>query len=236
MNKKGGYGYKAINVMEYKKILFVDDEEKIRIMFRNYLSKKGYNVMTANNGEEALYLFNKEKDFDLVILDVMMPIKDGYETCAEIKKISKVPVIMLTAKDAEDDEIEGLKCGADDYISKLSSLKLINTRIELILNRYATDEREVIDAGGIHIDLITHIITVDGKALDLSLKEFDLLTYLVKNKNKALTREQLLKDVWNYDYFDDSRTLDTHIKKLRKHFKDKDYIKTIWGVGYKFEV
>lgn len=223
--------------MDSQKILIVDDEEKIRIMLKKYLEKQGYTIITAQNGEEALRTFFTEKDISLVLLDVMMPIKDGYETCKEIKQEKNIPIIMLTAKDTEDDEIEGLNCGADDYISKLSSLKLIKTRIELILKRYDTESREIIESGGIKINLTTHTITVDNQPLELSLKEFELLTYLMKNENKALTREQLLKNVWDYDYYEDSRTLDTHIKKLRKRLgNSKDYIKTIWGVGYKFEV
>lgn len=220
-----------------KKILIVDDEEKIRIMYSKYLSKQGYEIITAENGQEALNLFYNNKDIALVLLDVMMPIKDGYETCKEMKAYNNTPVIILTAKDAEDDELTGLECGADDYISKLASLKLILARIELILKRNTPEKEEIIECNGIEINQTTHIITVDGVAIEASLKEYDLLVYFIKNKNKALTRENLLKNVWNYDYYEDSRTLDTHIKKLRKKLGVKhDFIKTIWGVGYKFEV
>lgn len=222
--------------MEEIKILIVDDDEKIRIMFDRYLTKQGYKTLTAENGEEALQKFYAN-DIDLVLLDIMMPIKDGYEVCKELKENSNVAVIMLTAKDDDNDELFGLKCGADDYISKLSSLKVVSARIELILKRLNIIDKDYIEYGGININLTTHILTIDGKEKDISLKEFELLTYLMKNKGKALTRESLLKNVWDYDYFEDSRTLDTHIKKLRKRLgKDKDYIKTIWGIGYKFEV
>lgn len=222
--------------MEEIKILIVDDDEKIRIMFDRYLTKQGYKTLTAENGEEALQKFYAN-DIDLVLLDIMMPIKDGYEVCKELKENSNVAVIMLTAKDDDNDELFGLKCGADDYISKLSSLKVVSARIELILKRLNIIDKDYIEYGGININLTTHILTIDGKEKDISLKEFELLTYLMKNKDKALTRESLLKNVWDYDYFEDSRTLDTHIKKLRKRLgKDKDYIKTIWGIGYKFEV
>ena len=207
-----------------------------RIMFDRYLSKQGYKTFTAENGEEALQKFYAN-DIDLVLLDVMMPIKDGYEVCRELKENSNVAVVMLTAKDDDNDELFGLKCGADDYISKLSSLKVVSARIELILKRLNIINKDYIEYGGININLTTHILTIDGKEKDISLKEFELLTYFMKNKGKALTRESLLKNVWNYDYYEDSRTLDTHIKKLRKRLgKDKDYIKTIWGIGYKFEV
>ena len=223
--------------MANKKILIVDDEERIRIMFEKYLRKQGYDTLTAENGEEALKIFYSEKEINLILLDVMMPIKDGYETCKEIKLNSNVPIIILTAKDTEEDEIKGLECGADDYISKLSSLKLISTRIDLILKRFNVDTPKIIEYGGIKINLETHVLTIDDKQEEISLKEFDLLTYLMQNKDKALSRECLLKNVWKYDYYEDSRTLDTHIKKLRKKIgKNKDYIKTIWGVGYKFEV
>lgn len=222
--------------MEEIKILIVDDDEKIRIMFDRYLTKQGYKTLTAENGEEALQKFYAN-DIDLVLLDIMMPIKDGYEVCKELKENSNVAVIMLTAKDDDNDELFGLKCGADDYISKLSSLKVVSARIELILKRLNIIDKDYIEYGGININLTTHILTIDGKEKDISLKEFELLTYLMKNKDKALTRESLLKNVWDYDYFEDSRTLDTHIKKLRKRLgKNKDYIKTIWGIGYKFEV
>lgn len=222
--------------MEEIKILIVDDDEKIRIMFDRYLTKQGYKTLTAENGEEALQKFYAN-DIDLVLLDIMMPIKDGYEVCKELKENSNVAVIMLTAKDDDNDELFGLKCGADDYISKLSSLKVVSARIELILKRLNIIDKDYIEYGGININLTTHILTIDGKEKDISLKEFELLTYLMKNKGKALTRESLLKNVWDYDYFEDSRTLDTHIKKLRKRLgKNKDYIKTIWGIGYKFEV
>ena len=221
--------------MKEIKILIVDDEEKIRIMFDRYLSKQGYKTFTAENGEEALQKFYAN-DIDLVLLDVMMPIKDGYEVCKELKENSNVAVVMLTAKDDDNDELFGLKCGADDYISKLSSLKVVSARIELILKRLNIINKDYIEYGGININLTTHILTIDGKEKDISLKEFELLTYFMKNKGKALTRESLLKNVWNYDYYEDSRTLDTHIKKLRKRLgKDKDYIKTIWGIGYKLD-
>ncbi len=223
--------------MSKKKILIIDDEPKIRVMFQKYLSKEGFEVVTAEDGERGVKTFYEEKDVDLVLLDVMMPGKDGYEVCRELKATNNIPIIMLTAKDTNEDELEGLECGADDYISKLSSLKIITARIDLILKRWNVIESETLSACGVKLVLDSHQLFIEGEEVKINLKEFELLRYLMKNQGRALTRESLLKNVWGYDYFEDSRTLDTHIKKLRKHLgTNKDYIKTIWGVGYKFDV
>lgn len=220
-----------------KKILIIDDDAKIRLMYEKYLTKEGYQVITADNGENGLKIFYAEKDVDLVLLDIMMPGKDGYEVCKELKSTNNIPIIMLTAKDSNEDELEGLECGADDYISKLASLKIIAARIDLILKRWNVVDEDSLEYGGVKLDFVAHKLYVDNQEVEISLKEFELLAYLMKNKDRALTRESLLKNVWDYDYYEDSRTLDTHIKKLRKRLgKDKDYIKTVWGVGYKFEI
>ena len=192
----------------------------------------------AADGEEAIKLFFENNDIALVILDVMMPKMDGWQVCKEIKKYSRVPIIMLTAKTAEEDELNGFELGVDEYVSKPFSPKLLMARVEAILRRTSNfDEDGVLTVGNITVNKIAHTVTVKGRNIDLSYKEFELLVYFIENKGIALNREQILNNVWNYDYFGDARTIDTHVKKLRaKLSDDADYIKTIWGVGYKFEV
>lgn len=223
--------------MKNLKILVVDDESRMRKLVKDFLIKKDYTVVEAGDGEMAMDIFYNDKDISLVILDVMMPKMDGWETCREIRKISKVPIIMLTAKSEEHDELLGFELGVDEYISKPFSPKILVARIDAILRRTnnisATD---VINAGIIEVDKAAHIVKVNDKPIDLSFKEFELLQYFIENKGIALSREKILNSVWNYDYFGDARTIDTHVKKLRgKLGEGADYIKTIWGMGYKFE-
>ena len=223
--------------MDAIKVLMVDDEERMRKLVKDFLTIKGYRVLEAGDGEEAIDIFFKEKDISLVILDVMMPKMDGWEVCRTIRKYSQVPIIMLTARGEEQDELQGFSLGVDEYISKPFSPKILVARVEAILRRSSTMSQEVIDVGGIHIDKSAHQVLVDGKNVDLSYKEFELITYFAENQGIALSREKILNNVWNYDYFGDARTIDTHVKKLRSKLGDKgDYIKTIWGMGYKFEV
>ena len=223
--------------MERPKILVVDDEARMRKLVRDFLVKSNFEVLEAEDGSQALDIFFGEKDIDLIILDVMMPKIDGWEVCREIRQYSKVPIIMLTAKSDERDELQGFQLGVDEYISKPFSPKILVARVEAILRRtVGLGETEQLEAGGIVIDKAAHSVTVDGNAIDLSYKEFELLTYLVENKGIALSREKILNNVWNYDYFGDARTIDTHVKKLRNKIGPKgDMIKTIWGVGYKLE-
>ena len=223
--------------MERPKILVVDDEARMRKLVRDFLVKSNFEVLEAEDGSQALDIFFGEKDIDLIILDVMMPKIDGWEVCREIRQYSKVPIIMLTAKSDERDELQGFQLGVDEYISKPFSPKILVARVEAILRRtVGLGETEQLEAGGIVIDKAAHSVTVDGNAIDLSYKEFELLTYLVENKGIALSREKILNNVWNYDYFGDARTIDTHVKKLRSKIGPKgDMIKTIWGVGYKLE-
>ena len=224
--------------MEELKILVVDDESRMRKLVKDFLSKKGYQVIEAANGEEAVYIFYENKDIALIILDVMMPKMDGWEVCREIRKMSQVPIIMLTAKSDERDELLGFELGVDEYITKPFSPKILVARVEAILRRSnAIGPEDVIEVGGIMINKAAHEVTIDGKSVELSFKEFELLTYFVTNQGVALSRERILNNVWNYDYFGDARTIDTHVKKLRSKLGSKgDYIKTIWGMGYKFEV
>ena len=224
--------------MEKCKILVVDDESRMRKLVRDFLVKKDFEVLEAGNGEEALDIFYATKDIALLILDVMMPKMDGWEVCREIRKNSKVPIIMLTARSDERDELLGFDLGVDEYISKPFSPKILVARVEAILRRTGQNNPEdVISAGGIVIDKAAHLATVDGKPMELSFKEFELLTYFLENQGIALSREKILNSVWNYDYFGDARTIDTHVKKLRSKMGDKgEYIKTVWGMGYKFEV
>lgn len=219
-------------------VLVVDDESRMRMLVRDFLVKKGYNVLQAANGEEAIDVFFSRNDISLVILDVMMPKMDGWETCREIRKHSKVPIIMLTAKSEEADELLGFELGVDEYISKPFSPKILVARVDAILRRTnGLGEDEVIAAGKIVIDKQAHIVKIDDKVVDLSFKEFELLSYFVANTGIALSREKILNNVWDYDYFGDARTIDTHVKKLRsKMGVCSNYIKTIWGMGYKFEV
>ena len=224
--------------MDNIKVLMVDDESRMRKLVSDFLTRKGYIVIEAGDGEEALDRFYADKDISLVILDVMMPKMNGWDVCREIRKNSKVPIIMLTAKSDESSELNGFECGADEYIAKPFSPKILTARVDALIRRnYSIDSREVTDVGGIIIDKAAHIVKIDGQEIDLSFKEFELLTYFVDNKGLALSREKILNNVWNYDYFGDARTIDTHVKKLRKKLGDKgDYIKTIWGMGYKFEI
>ena len=223
--------------MEGVKILVVDDEARMRKLVRDFLANKGFSVIEAGDGEEAVELFFQQKDISLVILDVMMPKMDGWETLKTIRKYSQIPVIMLTAKGEERDELQGFSLGVDEYISKPFSPKILVARVEAILRRTNGTASDSINVGGISIDKTAHQVTIDGKEVELSFKEFELLTYFVENQGIALSREKILNNVWNYDYFGDARTIDTHVKKLRSKLGAKgEYIKTIWGMGYKFEV
>lgn len=224
--------------MDALKVLVVDDESRMRKLVKDFLTKKNFQVLEAGDGEEAMDIFYEEKDIALIILDVMMPKMDGWEVCREIRKNSKVPIIMLTARSDERDELLGFDLGVDEYISKPFSPKILVARVEAILRRTGQGSAEdVLSAGGIVIDKAAHLATVDGKTMDLSFKEFELLTYFLENEGIALSREKILNSVWNYDYFGDARTIDTHVKKLRSKMGDKgEYIKTVWGMGYKFEV
>ena len=224
--------------MDKIKILVVDDESRMRKLVKDFLVRKDYTVIEACDGQEALDVFFEQKDISLVILDVMMPRIDGREVLKEIREYSKVPVIMLTAKGDERDELNGFELGADEYISKPFSPKILVARVDALLRRsnLITEEAKV-EAGGIIVDKASHTVTIDGNPVELSFKEFELLTYFIENKGLALSREKILNHVWNYDYFGDARTIDTHVKKLRSKMGDRgDYIKTIWGMGYKFEV
>ena len=224
--------------MEKLKILVVDDESRMRKLVKDFLVRQNFEVIEAGDGEEALDCFYKDKSIALIILDVMMPKMNGFEVCKEIRETSKVPIIMLTAKGEESSELQGFELGVDEYISKPFSPKILVARVEAILRRTNQTEPEaVIQVGGITIDKTAHQVTVDGKDVELSYKEFELLTYFAENAGIALSREKILNNVWNYDYFGDARTIDTHVKKLRNKLGSKgDYIKTIWGMGYKFEV
>lgn len=219
------------------KILVVDDESRMRKLVKDFLSRNNYDVLEAENGEQAVDLFFEVKEIALLILDVMMPKMDGWQVCREIRKYSKVPIIMLTAKSDEKDELLGFELGVDEYISKPFSPKILVARVEAILRRTGQTEEESLSIGGIIVDKAAHQVTIDGKAVELSVKEFELLTYFIMNRGVALSREKILNNVWNYDYFGDARTIDTHVKKLRSKMGEKgEYIKTIWGMGYKFEV
>lgn len=224
--------------MESLKILVVDDESRMRKLVRDFLVKKNYNVLEAGDGSEALDVFFANQDIALIILDVMMPKMDGWQVCREIRAYSKVPIIMLTAKSDEKDELLGFELGVDEYISKPFSPKILVARVEAILRRSGQGQTEgaILEASGIILDKNAHQVTVDGNAVELSYKEFELLAYFMENRGIALSREKILNNVWNYDYFGDARTIDTHVKKLRSKMGEKgDLIKTIWGMGYKFE-
>ena len=224
--------------MEKLKILVVDDESRMRKLVRDFLVKQNFDVLEAGDGEEAVDIFFKEKDIALIILDVMMPKMDGWQVCREIRKYSKVPIIMLTAKGDERDELQGFDLGVDEYFTKPFSPKILVARVEAILRRsnLLTND-DVISAGGIELDKAAHQVKIDGQEIELSYKEFELLAYFLENQGIALSREKILNNVWNYDYFGDARTIDTHVKKLRSKLGDKgELIKTIWGMGYKFEV
>lgn len=223
--------------MEKVKILVVDDESRMRKLVKDFLTKKNYEVLEAEDGEQAVDVFFAQKDIALVILDVMMPKMDGWQVCREIRQYSKVPIIMLTAKSDEKDELLGFELGVDEYISKPFSPKILVARVEAILRRSMVIDNEFIEAGGIVLDKAAHEVRIGDEIIPLSFKEFELLTYFIMNPGIALSRERILNNVWNYDYFGDARTIDTHVKKLRSKLGSKgEYIKTIWGMGYKFEV
>ena len=221
--------------MERLKILVADDESRMRKLVKDFLIKSNFEVLEAEDGSQALDLFYATKDIALIILDVMMPKMDGFEVCREIRQTSQVPIIMLTAKGDERDELQGFQLGVDEYITKPFSPKILVARVEAVLRRTnQAEETELLEHGGIVVDKTAHSVTIDGKPVDLSFKEFELLTYFMENKGIALSREKILNHVWNYDYFGDARTIDTHVKKLRSKLGNKgDLIKTIWGVGYK---
>ena len=219
-------------------ILVVDDESRMRKLIKDFLAAKGYSILEAEDGEKALKVFeqNSEK-ISLILLDVMMPKLDGWSVLRQIRQSSKVPIIMLTARGEEQDELFGFELGVDEYISKPFSPKILVARVEAILKRTQGNTKEIKDCGGIEIDKEGRTVTVDGKMLELSLREYELLVYLLENENIALSRDKILNNVWNYDYYGDSRTIDSHIKKIRhKLGKRGKYIKTMRGVGYKFEV
>lgn len=225
--------------MDKLKILVVDDESRMRKLVRDFLVRQDYEVLEAGDGEEALDIFYREKDIALLILDVMMPKMNGWEVCREVRENSKVPIIMLTAKSDESDELMGFDLGVDEYISKPFSPKILVARVEAILRRtnLIGESSQIKKAGLIVLDKTAHEVTIDGKSVELSFKEFELLEYFMDNQGIALSRERILNSVWNYDYFGDARTIDTHVKKLRSKLgKQGEYIKTVWGMGYKFEV
>ncbi len=224
--------------MNRLKILVVDDESRMRKLVKDFLVKQNYEVIQAGDGSEALDMFFANQETALIILDVMMPKMDGWQVCKEIRNYSKVPIIMLTARADERDELQGFQLGVDEYIAKPFSPKILVARVEAILRRTnQSTENEVLEYGEIIINKAAHVVTINGKNIDLSFKEFELLTYFMENKGIALSREKILNSVWNYDYFGDARTIDTHVKKLRSKLGEKgDLIKTVWGMGYKFEV
>lgn len=218
-------------------ILVVDDEQRMRKLVRDFLTKKDFQVLEAADGEEAIDVFMENKDIALVILDVMMPKMDGWQTCREIRQYSQVPIIMLTARGEETDELRGFELGVDEYISKPFSPKILVARVQALLRRSMAASEETLEYGGIVLNRSAHEVLIDGKKTDLSFKEFELLSYFMENKDIALSRERILNHVWDYDYFGDARTIDTHVKKLRSKMGPYgSYIKTIWGMGYKFEV
>ena len=222
--------------MDRLKVLVVDDEERMRKLISDFLKIKGYETVEAGDGEEAIDVFFADKEIALIILDVMMPKMDGWEVLKTVREHSKVPVIMLTARTEETDELKGFEYGADEYISKPFSPKILVARVEAILRRSGVNQDEVVRVGGIEVDKSAHSVKIDGKEIELSFKEYELLLYFIENKGIALSREKILNNVWNYDYFGDARTIDTHVKKLRAKMGTKgDYIKTVWGIGYKLE-
>ena len=224
--------------MEKLKILVVDDESRMRKLVKDFLEREGHTIIEAVEGMEAMDIFYENKDISLIILDVMMPRMDGWQVCREVRALSQVPIIMLTARGEERDELQGFELGVDEYISKPFSPKILVARVNAILKRGGSAVSEdLIDAGGIVIDKAAHLVKIDDVPIELSVKEFELLTYFVENQKMALSREKILNNVWDYDYFGDARTIDTHVKKLRSKLGEKgNYIKTIWGMGYKFEV
>ncbi len=224
--------------MAYQKIMVVDDEMRIRKIVRDFLVRDGYDVVEAQDGEEALDLFYQDHEIGLIILDVMLPKHSGFDVAREIRETSKVPIVILTAKSDEQDELQGFDIGVDEYISKPFSPKTLVARVQAILRRSGVEEQaKLLEAGGIRLDFVAHTVTVDGREIMLSAKEFELLAYFMENRGIALSREKILNSVWDYDYFGDARTIDTHVKKLRAKIGEKgSYIRTIWGMGYKFEV
>ena len=225
--------------MDKIKILVVDDESRMRKLVHDFLTREGYAVVEAADGEEALDIFYSDKEISLIVLDVMMPKINGWEVCREIRKISKLPIIMLTAKGDERDELNGFEIGADEYISKPFSPKILVARVTALLRRANKigETADIREAGGIVMDKTAHTVAIDGQNIDLSVKEFELLDYFMNNRGIALSRERILDSVWSYDYFGDARTIDPHVKKRRSKMGAKgDYIKTVWGVGYKFEI
>lgn len=224
--------------MDRIKILVVDDESRMRKLLKDFLEREGYRVIEAADGLEAMERFYEDKEIALLILDVMMPNMDGWQVCREVRQSSKVPIIMLTARSEERDELQGFELGVDEYIAKPFSPKILVARAEAVLRRaHALDAEQTLNAGSISVDKSAHQVKIDGTETELSYKEFELLTYFIENQGIALSREKILNNVWNYDYFGDARTIDTHVKKLRNKLGDKgNYIKTIWGMGYKFEV
>ncbi|MCI5958489.1 MAG: response regulator transcription factor [Lachnospiraceae bacterium] len=224
--------------MSKAKILVVDDESRMRKLVRDFLSRADFDVMEAENGEQAVDIFYTNKDIALILLDVMMPKMDGWAVCKEIRAVSAVPIIMLTAKADEKDELKGFELGVDEYIVKPFSPKILVARVEAVLRRSNPAEADdnILEYDGIRMDKVAHIVTIDGKSVDLSYKEFELLGYFMENRGVALSREVILNHVWNYDYFGDARTIDTHVKKLRSKMGNYgEHIQTIWGLGYKFE-
>ena len=225
--------------METIKILVVDDEPRMRKLVKDFLSAKGYEVLEAADGEEAVERFMGDREIDLLILDVMMPKMDGWEVVKAVRQYSRVPIIMLTARGEERDELLGFKLGVDEYISKPFSPKILVARVEALLRRSmpGAGQQEILSAGGIVLDKTAHEVKIDGNPVELSFKEFELLAYFMENQGIALSREKILNNVWNYDYFGDARTIDTHVKKLRSKMGAREnYIHTVWGIGYKFEV
>ncbi len=223
--------------MDMIKVLLADDESRMRKLVKDFLSKKDIMVLEAEDGEQACDIFFSDKDIALVILDVMMPKMDGWQVVREIRQYSKIPIIMLTAKADERDELLGFDLGVDEYITKPFSPKILVARVEAILRRTNAASNDTLEIGGITLDRQAHIVSIDGKPLDLSVKAFELLEFFMTNKGVALSRDKILNNVWNYDYFGDARTIDTHVKKLRAKMGEKgDSIKTIWGMGYKFEI
>ena len=224
--------------MEKFKILVVDDESRMRKLIKDFLEREGYQILEAADGLEAMDIFYEQKDISLIILDVMMPKLDGWGVCQEVRRISEVPIMMLTARSEERDELKGFELGVDEYMTKPFSPKILVARVAAIMKRTkSVVSDEIMNVGGIEVNKAAHIVKVDGEEIDLSVKEFELLLYFLENQKIALTREKILNNVWNYDYFGDARTIDTHVKKLRSKLGDKgNYIKTIWGMGYKFEV
>lgn len=220
------------------KILIVDDESRMRKLLKDFLEREGYSVLEASDGLEAIDIFYEDKDVALIILDVMMPRMDGWEVCREVRKNSNVPIMMLTARSEERDELRGFELGVDEYIAKPFSPKILVARVNALIKRVTGVAKDAgLSIGGIEVDKAAHIVKIDGEEIELSIKEFELLVYFIENQRLALTREKILNNVWNYDYFGDARTIDTHVKKLRSKMGEKgNYIKTVWGIGYKFEV